>query len=443
MNLENHSNRTEELLQVGSLEELTAELSSDNLSLGSYLDAAQVKCEVIEPEVHSLVPEPGRFERLRQQADALFRRYPHPAQRPPLFGVLVGVKDIIFVDGLPTRAGSQLPAEAFQEAQGGFVSRLVEAGALILGKTVSAEFAYFAPGPTRNPLNLEHTPGGSSSGSAAAVVAGLVPLAIGTQTIGSITRPASFCGVVGFKPSFDRVPMDGVVLVSPSVDTLGLITRDISDMRLAARVLVEDWQEASVVARPVLGIPVGPYLDFASKAALQNFDRVVDDLVKGGWKVRRVDAMQNFDEIVKRHRELVAAEAAIEHRTRFEEYGALYHSRTVDLIRQGRDISPERLAAAKASRLALRDDLLKRMTDHGIDFWITPATVDVAPLGLDNTGDPIMSLPWSHCGFPSLTIPSGRTADGLAFGLQVVGGWLEDEKLLAGGVELEKMLKKG
>lgn len=441
-----HSTKTNDSqlpLQEKSLEALAVGLRQDQVSLLGYLDAIQAKYDELEPRIASFVLEPGRFERLRQQAAALVERFPQPDRRPPLYGVLVGVKDIIYVNGLPTRAGSKLPAKAFQEAQGALVTRLLNAGALILGKTVSAEFAYFAPGPTRNPLNLEHTPGGSSSGSVAAVAAGLVPLALGTQTIGSIIRPASFCGVVGFKPSFDRLPIDGVVLVSPSVDTLGFFTKDVAGVQFAARVLIEGWRQAPLQTRPVLGIPMGPYLDFASQAAREHFERVADAIAAEGWEVRRVQAMKNFDEIVARHRELVAAEAAIEHRVRFDEYGALYHPRTAELVRQGREISEARLDAARASRLRLREELMRLMNQHGIDLWITPSTVDVALAGLDNTGDPIMNLPWSHCGLPAVTIPSGRNEQGLTYGLQVVGKWHEDEKMLGWATELENSLKKG
>ena len=167
----------------------------------------------------------GRFDRLRREASDLLRRYPDPMARPPLFGALVGVKDIFHVDGFVTRAGSELPPELFAGPEASCVTALRAAGALILGKTVTTQFAYFAPGPTRHPLSTTlgetRTPGGSSSGSAAAVAAGFAPLALGTQTIGSIIRPAAFCGVVGFKPSFGRVATDGVIPLSPSADTVG------------------------------------------------------------------------------------------------------------------------------------------------------------------------------------------------------------------------------
>jgi len=154
----------------------------------------------------------------------------------------VGIKDIFHVDGFVTRAGTRVPPERFAGPEAASVALLREAGALIAGKTVTTEFAYFEPGPTRNPHNPAHTPGGSSSGSAAAVAAGLCQLALGTQTIGSVIRPAAFCGVVGFKPSFGRIPTSGLVYFSRTIDHVGLFTQDLDGMELAASVLCRDWQ---------------------------------------------------------------------------------------------------------------------------------------------------------------------------------------------------------
>ncbi len=169
----------------------------DERALLTYLGDLEEHFQEREPDVLAFVPEDSRFKRLRREVRTLLAEYPDPAKRPELFGVPVGIKDIFHVDGFVTRAGSEVPAELLQGAEAESVRRLKAAGALIMGKTVTTEFAYFAPGPTRNPYNPAHTPGGSSSGSAAAVGAGLCPLALGTQTVGSITRPAAFSGAVG------------------------------------------------------------------------------------------------------------------------------------------------------------------------------------------------------------------------------------------------------
>ena len=198
-----------------------AALRSGELDLRQRLDEVAAHFDEREARVLSLMPEPNRFERLHRDAEALLAQYREPASRPALFGALLGVKDVFRVDGFETRAGSRLPPSTFAGPEASSVTRLRHAGALLLGKTVSTEFAYFAPGPTRNPHDPERTPGGSSSGSAAAVGAGLCDATLGTQTIGSVTRPASFCGVVGFKPSFGRVPTDGIIPLAPGLDHVG------------------------------------------------------------------------------------------------------------------------------------------------------------------------------------------------------------------------------
>lgn len=217
-----------------------------------------------EPRVLAFLPEQDRFERLHREAEILLEKYPDPSLRPPLFGVPVGIKDIFQVDGFETRAGSRLPPNEFKGREGSCIARLKKAGALILGKTVTCEFAYRAPGPTRNPHDPEHTPGGSSSGSAAAVAARLCPLALGTQTIGSTNRPAAYCGILGFKPSYGRIALDGVIPLAPSADHAGLFAIDMETMALAASLIIPDWRAFQKARRPVLAVPEGPYLERAA-----------------------------------------------------------------------------------------------------------------------------------------------------------------------------------
>ena len=199
------------------------------------------------------------------------------------------------VEGFETRAGSGVPPEVLTGSEGGCLKALREAGALVLGKAVTTEFACFKPGPTRNPRNLSFTPGGSSSGSAAAVAAGYCPLALGSQTIGSVIRPAAFCGIVGFKPSYARIDISGFVHCSPSVDTVGMFTQDVAGTEMAAAVLCSGWR-ASVTRseKPTLGIPVGPYLDQTEPQARADFDAQLQALRAGGYNIVEV---QMFDDI--------------------------------------------------------------------------------------------------------------------------------------------------
>src|SRR5829696_7702500 len=207
--------------------QLIEALRSNELTLPEYLSQVEAQFTGREPAILALLPEENRFARLKTEADTLALGYPDLVNRPPLFGAFVGVKDIFHVEGFTTQAGSALPSELFQGEEAESVTRLKDAGALIFGKTVTTEFAYFSAGPTRNPHNVAHTPGGSSSGSAAAVAAGFCQLALGTQTIGSIIRPASFCGVVGLKPTYERISRAGVIPLSPSLDHIGFFTPDI------------------------------------------------------------------------------------------------------------------------------------------------------------------------------------------------------------------------
>src|SRR6266487_285034 len=245
------------------LVETTTALRTGQLDLLAYINELCDRIDAAEPRIQALLPEIDRRARLLTEAQALQADFPDPANRPPLFGIPVGIKDIFFVDGFPTHAGSQLPPALFVGPEGDCVRSLYTAGALILGKTVTTEFAYFEPGPTRNPLNLNHSPGGSSSGSVAAVAAGFCPLALGTQVIGSTIRPAAYCGIVGFKPTYGRIPTDGLVKCADSVEHIGYFTQDVEGSAFVASLLCSNWRTENMVTPvtlPVLGVPEGPYL---------------------------------------------------------------------------------------------------------------------------------------------------------------------------------------
>ena len=371
-----------------------------------------------EPQVRAFIPEANRFARLRVEAHELEERFPDPAARPPLYGIPIGIKDIFRVDGFETGGGSRLPPSVLAGSQAASVSRLQEAGALILGKTVSTEFAYFAPGPTRNPHDLKRTPGGSSSGSAAGVAAGLCPLALGTQTIGSICRPASYCGVVGFKPSYGAVSTEGVIPLSQSLDHVGWFTRNLA---LSLQVAEISGLNVSPIEKEVavVGVPEGPYLD-RTGVGLDLFRAACKRLeASAAVDVRYVDAFPDFDEIARRHRLIVAAECAAVHEDWFLRFGELYDSRTAELILEGQAVSAGQLEAALAGREKLRTELADLMHEHGLDAWLSPASQGPAPLGLDSTGDPIMNLPWTHAGVPAVSIPMLRSLEGLPMGLQI------------------------
>lgn len=409
---------------------LRSKLRDGTLSLPDLLDRLEARFERVEPAVRAFVPEADRFTRLRRHAEQLLARYPEPASRPPLFGVPVGVKDIFYVHDLPTRAGSRLPADVFHGPEAAVVAVLKQAGALILGKTVTTEFAYFAPGSTRNPHNLAHTPGGSSSGSAAAVAAGLAPLALGTQTIGSLIRPAAYCGVVAFKPSYERISREGVIPLSPSLDHVGFFTPEVADAIHVAALLCAEWEMPVVPARPVLGIPEGPYLERASGPGLRHFQQVCERLAAAGFALKMVPALTTFAVIDARHRQLLAAEAAQVHESWFADYDHLYRAETAALLTQGELVPRELVVTAREGRALLRQELATLMAEYEIDLWIAPSATGPAPLGVDSTGDPVMNLPWTYAGLPVVNIPAGVDEAGLPLGVQLVGDWYTDEALL-------------
>ena len=424
-----------------SLPDLARQLQSGELALPRYIDSVLLALERDEPRIHSLLPEDGRSARLRRQAAEIERVHSDPSRRPPLYGVVIGIKDIFRVDGFETRAGSRLPPESLAGEEAESVRRLRRAGALVLGKTVTTEFAYFAPGPTRNPRNVDHTPGGSSSGSAAAAV-GLCPLSLGTQTIGSIIRPAAFCGVVGFKPSYGRVPIDGVIPLAPSLDHIGLFTREVAGAEYAGGILCEDWKALPAPGLPRLGIPTGPYLQRAGHTACMHFESAVFALRQAGYPIQTVETLADFDDVVRRHQTILAAQAAGVHSEWFRRFGDLYHEQTAALLREGQQIDGSVLAAALDGQASLRRELHTMMDDAGIDLWIAPSTVGPAPRGLESTGDPIMNLPWTQAGLPAITLPCGTEPDGLPLGLQLIARWYDDERLLGWARRIEGELSE-
>lgn len=396
-----------------------------------------------EPHIHAFVPEKERFARLRKEAAGLVRKFRKPGAPPLLFGMLVGVKDVFHVDGFDTRAGSHLPARALRGAEAQAVSRLKRAGALIAGKTRTTEFAYFTPGPTRNPHNPEHTPGGSSSGSAAAAAAGLVDLALGTQTIGSIIRPASFCGVAGYKPSQGRVSADGLIPLAPSLDHVGLLAQRVDTIQHAAPVLVKDWRGQVGGEKPVLAIPSGEYLQRASEEMREHLQSVAGRLRQAGYGVKSVNALDDFEAAVERHSLILAAEAAQVHAPWRPRYKHLYSEKLAALLERGKAISQAQLQSAQEGAQQLRRELATLMDIHGFQLWLTPAAVGAAPEGLASTGDPVMNLPWTQAGLPALGLPSGWDAAGMPLGTQFVAGFGQDEELLSWGAQIEAILAEG
>lgn len=414
--------------------EIIQNLREGKTDLITYVTDLCGRIEREDPNILAMVPGGWDPERVLSEASQLLERFPKPEERPPLFGMPVGVKDIIRASGFPTRCGSKLPADFFEGPEAECVSRIKDAGGLVMGKTVTTEFAYFEPGPTRNPHNLNHSPGGSSSGSAAGVASGFFPFALGSQTGGSVIRPAAYCGVVGFKPSLGKIPMDGVMPLSESLDHLGIFCEDPSGIDPLMGVIGQSWDSETVHREPgkwVLGVPDGPYLHLATPHGLQYFEETIKEIQKKGFEIRRVKTLDNIEKMNDHLLRLMWVEIADSHAAWFEKYGHLYSEKMTDAVKQGQAVSREDHERFMAEALAFRGNMEDLMASQGIDAWICPATTDSAPEGFDSTGSPIMNFPWTYGGLPAITLPTGKDDLGLPQGLQVVGAFGQDEVLVA------------
>lgn len=363
----------------------------------------------------------------------------------PLFGIPVGVKDIINTRGIPTRMGSVIFANHVPQQSAWVVRRLEALGGLVMGKTVTTEFAFRNPGKTHNPWNPDHTPGGSSSGSAAAVACGFVPVAIGTQTLGSVIRPAAFCGVVGYKPSFGAISRNGVHPFSPTLDTVGVFARSVADASwFAACLMGQDARdEATFTSGPVhlLRVPLEPFANaprlavvrtpkfgLASEAQRTHFDECVAKLAAAGAATKEVDLPKLFDDawdtvMVIVAREAVKSFAAIESRHRIRLSPPL-----MELLDRGHRITPHEYQRACDKREHYRAWLDKFF--ERFDAIVTIPAPGEAPRGLGNTGDATFNSLWTQAGVPAVTIPSGLGPRGLPLGMQVVGRYRDDERAL-------------
>ena len=415
-----------------------------------YVDSCSKRISALEPRIQAW----EWFDASRAMADAEERAGGILADLP-LYGIPVGVKDIINTRGIPTRMGSRIFYNNVPSHSAWVVRRLEALGGLVMGKTVTTEFAFRTAGKTRNPWNPAHTPGGSSSGSAAAVAAGFVPVAIGTQTLGSVIRPAAFCGVVGYKPTFGAISRTGVQPFAPTLDTVGVFARSVADAAwFGACLMGQDARdEATAVRGPVrmLRVPLEPLAEapriavvrtpkwgLASEAQRDNFEQGIAALEGAGAKVKEVNLPHLFDgawdnAMTILCREAVKSFAAIESRHRIRLSPPL-----IEILDRGHRIAPEVYAKAREKRDAYRDwfeNLFERF-----DAIATIPAAGEAPEGLANTGDASFCSLWTQAGLPAVTIPSGLGPRGLPLGLQIVGRYRDDERALQAAAWVEATL---
>ena len=350
--------------------------------------------------------------------------------RGPLHGIPVGIKDIIDVAGMPTLAGSTLRAGHAAKRDAPLVARLRAAGAIILGKTVTTEFACFDPAPTRNPWNILHTPGGSSSGSAAAVAAGMCLGAIGTQTGGSITRPASYCGIAGCKPTFDLVDVTGVVPISKHLDHAGPLARCVADLRMMLEVLADVVLPCGELrAGPRIGLVESYFLEQADAEVTAAVRAAVATLREAGATIESVQLPRSFAELHAMHKTIMAVDAAKYHKPWFPAQRDEYGPNIAALLDEGLSTSKDQYREALAHQQQFKQDLGELL--RPFDALLTPATVTPAPASLETTGDPSFNSPWSHAGVPTVSFPCALSSQQLPIALQWVGAAGTDAHLLS------------
>jgi Asp-tRNA(Asn)/Glu-tRNA(Gln) amidotransferase A subunit family amidase len=360
-----------------------------------------------------------------------------PTGEGKLDGIPFGAKDIIETKGLATEYGSSIYQGRIGTTDAAIIRELRQRGAILLGKTVTTAFAYFTPGPTRNPRNLEHSPGGSSSGSAAAVAAGMVPFTIGEQTVGSILRPASYCGVTGFKPTYGLLSMDGVFPLSKSLDTLGFFTHTPVDMLLLWEALGYPTGHPIGGAKDlVLGAPESvPDVEPIMQAA---FKSVLAVLRNAGATVQPVDIAALLATVADDAKTVMFYEGARFHQERFRQYGAQLGS-LADLVREGLEIPEARYDQAKQSIAENRDRMAVIYKSRPV--ILVPAATGPAPLGLSTTGDPKMNRPWTALGTPAISIPIS-VSNVLPLGLQLTAENGQDARLLQTAERVNRFLRK-
>jgi Asp-tRNA(Asn)/Glu-tRNA(Gln) amidotransferase A subunit family amidase len=415
-------------------------MRSGALSPAALVEALLARIDALEPTVKAWVTI-DRAQALRL-AEEMSEETRAGTFRGPLHGIPVGIKDIVHVAGVLTTAGAGRFAHVVPFEDAASVARLRAAGAIVLGKTTTTEFAYLDATVTTNPWNPGHTPGGSSAGSAAAVSAGMIPVALGSQTIGSTLRPAAYCGIVGFKPTHGRISLDGVHPLAPTLDHVGIFCRSVDDAALLFAVLADDpAQGTGPPAGPQTPPRIGVLGDFfvtrteaGSRAVITG---AVNALAAAGAQIVDVALPVNFTDVYDATNLIVEVEAASVHRARFAEHGTHYRPKLRTLVEQGQ----QRSAAAYTGALDLRRRFREEMTQAAarVDALLMATTPAPAPRGLESTGDPTFCAPWSFAGFPAISLPAGLSG-GLPVGIQLVAGLNAEAQLLAAAHWCERII---
>lgn len=420
--------------------------AAEDLRLGrrtpvDLLDDCLAAIDCHEPRVHAwvLVDREGA----RAQATAATKDIHAGRWRGPLHGIPLGIKDIYDVQDWPTAAGYRPWSQSIARRDAAVVERLRQAGAVFIGKTVTTQFASFDPPITRNPWNTDRTPGGSSSGSAAALACKMCYGALGSQTGGSITRPASYCGVAGCKPTYGRASTDGVVPLAPSMDHPGPMARSVPDLALLLQMVAgPDPRDPGCSSRPVpdylaainrngrpprIGRLRGLFADLAEPSMSKLIDQLAELWQRQGAQLTDIALPAAFCEVVQRHRVVMAVEAAVFHRERLRAHPEEYGPNIRTLLEEGLACPGPTYAECKEHQARLT--MAMSPCFEGVDILLTPATRGPAP-DAATTGDPAFNSPWSYTGLPTVSFPAGWSEDGMPLAVQLVGRPWEEASLL-------------
>ena len=439
------------LLHELGVAQIARQVRERQLSPVTLVESLLARIDKLEPKLNAWVYLDR--EAVLSDAQQKLEELDGGADVGPLHGVPIGLKDIYFTAGIPTTACSKVYADYVPEYDATTVTLMKGAGAIMLGKTVTTEFACMDPSPTLNPWNAAHTPGGSSSGSAVAVASRMCPAAMGSQTVGSVLRPASYNGVVGLKPTYGRVSRHGVIPVSWSLDTMGWMTRSVEDAALMLQVVAGPDGEDPIASRrevpdymaglkstatPRIGVLRRFFFDNASEETRKHTDGVLELLSRAGVVIEELSLPDSIDTAIEDQQVIMAVEGASFHQPMYERQAEDYQPNLRAMIGRGLATDPVVYSRALERRLRFITDM--HQLAEKADVLLTPSTPTPSLPDVTNTGNTMFQGPWTSCGLPTITVPSGLGESGLPFGIQFIARPYNEAGLLAAAHWCESIL---